>query len=672
MSVSKKNRVAKHVHSSADIIGSYAPAGVHKTLSNPGYTGGDLFVTGKTEIPCDAPSKTNLEILESIFGWAMSYCTVNVASGSTSVTVYDASKFVVGQVITVADATKNEQATLESKSGNTLTLASGLSNTYSTSQQAHVIQWCPAGINNPSRPLRFKDNNSLNWLDYFLLISSDNYNAPLSYLNQGWVCQKDGAFGGFVSAQQGQYWYGHGLNTPTDAPKDVMAHSHDYNLTDNVAAGTTSIPVYPGVIFLTGVPLIIEDNNHSEMVIVKSKTLNTVTIQQPLQHSYSTAAGAHLYEPYFTKWIVKADGSTLAGERMGWLELAEGGLHDLAGDPYVLALDNMPNQGTDGYVLTAKGAGNPPEWAASGGGDTEEFTASGAVTQYRIASIVGNETVATATLANAQASIGVFQATVSTGQPVTVKTRGRTSVTAGGTLTAGDHITTDDLGRAIKLPGHRHTAGILGKSLAFASTVATGTPSATNSVVSSISGTATSSGTTTVVTSVSLSQHDGHTHQCDNGTGGSDDNLNATYVAFKTCPSGHSNCQVDGYAHYRFATSLHSHAIFFTTNLDGIHNHTVSPSTTSVASSSHSHNVNYSSSYVASSTHTHTMSGLPTYIRSLTMYAVGGGTFYLGGVLSNTDGEEANIYTAYAAEPFMRAIVVKGATVGNLAQIIIS
>ena len=32
------------------------------------------------------------------------------------------------------------------------------------------------------------------------------------------------------------------------------------------------------------------------------------------------------------------------------------------GGTYVLDLDNMPNQGTDGYVLTAQGVGNAPIW----------------------------------------------------------------------------------------------------------------------------------------------------------------------------------------------------------------------------------------------------------------------------------------------------------------------
>jgi hypothetical protein len=39
-----------------------------------------------------------------------------------------------------------------------------------------------------------------------------------------------------------------------------------------------------------------------------------------------------------------------------------------AGGTYVWNLANMPNQGTNGYVLTAQGAGNPPIWAPAGAG----------------------------------------------------------------------------------------------------------------------------------------------------------------------------------------------------------------------------------------------------------------------------------------------------------------
>lgn len=313
MSIPTKNRVPRHSHSASDIVGTVATS-VRRTSSNHGYTGGDLVCNGTLELPSDAPSLTNQEILDAIFGWAMSYLTTNAASGQKDVSVVDASKFVVGQVVTVVDSAGSETGTIASIAGNTITLEANLTRSYTTSNSAYAQQWCPKGVSSFTRSLRFKDNLSLNYLDHFLITSSDNYDAPLHYLNQGWVAQKDGAFGGFVSAQQGVFWSGHGLNSPTDVPKHILGHTCDSPLTATAAAGQKQIVVANAGFFKTGYPVMIADNAHSEYVIISSINIdtNTLTVQSDLTNSYTVAAAAHVCEPYDVQYFTKFNGQTPA------------------------------------------------------------------------------------------------------------------------------------------------------------------------------------------------------------------------------------------------------------------------------------------------------------------------------------------------------------------------
>jgi hypothetical protein len=52
------------------------------------------------------------------------------------------------------------------------------------------------------------------------------------------------------------------------------------------------------------------------------------------------------------------------------------------------------------------------------------------------------------------------------------------------------------------------------------------------------------------------------------------------------------------------------------------------------------------------------------------MYDVGGSSFFLGGVLTQTNGAQADVYTDYdTAAPSFTATVTYGATTGNLAEI---
>jgi len=617
LSIPTKNRVPRHSHSASDIVGTVATS-VRRASSNPGYTGGNLQITGMCEIPANAESLTRQEILDGIYYWKLQALTATANAGQKVVSVTTTAEFSVGDVVDLKDQNHNEKATVASKTATTLTMESNLTYTYAVSANATVSKWAPYGFTDQPRRLRFKDDTSLNYADLFLITSSESNNDPLGVFDQGFIVKKDLAVGGFGAFEQGTVYLGHGMLDYWDRPNITLLHDL---LIDPWGGYFDTLEIRK---FHGGYGQLRCHNVYTDHLT--PATAGSIQFHDDLIPSEDAGEG--------TGFGIGSPTNVLSGV------MARTGYFDEI-------------KKVDGSTYTI-------------GGD-EDFTASGAVTQYRIVSIVGNETVSTATTTNSQASIGVAQANASNGQQVTVKVRGRTPVTAGETLTAGDHVASDNSGRAIKLSGHRHTAGILGESLAFASTVNTGNPSAT----------------TSVVTDVSVYEGGAHMHTVV-GTSGipseSDDALTAvTSSGTHTHGSGGATSgQVDvGWPnHYHNVDddySSHTHTGSTASFATYQHTHYFSVWTGNKTNEgSHEHSLNKSSSSVASSTHNHNVTGLPTYIRSLTLYDVNGNTFYLGGVLSNTNGAQANVYTAYAAEPFMRAIVVEGATVGNLAQIIIS
>jgi hypothetical protein len=620
LSIPTKNRVPRHSHSASDIVGTVATS-VRRASSNPGYLGGNLHITGMAEIPCDAKSMTRQEILNAIYWNKLQYLTSDAASGQPTIAVADTSEFGEGDEVTLKDQNGSEKVIILSKTATSITMTSNLVNSYSTAANATVTMWAPYGFAAQTNVLRFKDNLTENYADFLLITSSESNDDPLVVFDQGFIVKKDLAVGGFGAFEQGTVYLGHGMLDYWDRPNITLLHDH---IAD------------PWGGFFDCLEIRKFHGGYGQL-----RCHNVYT-----DHLTPTTAGSIQFHDDL---IPSED----AGEGTGF------GI----GSPTNVLSGVMARTGYFDEIKKVDGSAYPM------GSDDELFTASGAVTQYRIVSIVGNETVSTATTANSQASIGVAQANASNGQQVTVKVRGRTYVTAGQTLQAGDHVASDDQGRAVKLSGHRHTAGVLGESLAFASSVSTGNPSDTTTVMTAISigstnsahlhtvvgTTGTPSATNTVVTSVSSL---GST---------------ITYVGGSTANANPTTPHAHGFSGGAAVDIAHSHGTGTAAVASSGHSHYYSAYTgNGVAEGGHTHNHTPTTTTVASNIHTHTISGLPTYIRSLTMYAVGGGTFYLGGVLSNTNGAQANVYTAPAAEPFMRAIVVQGATVGNLAQIIIS
>jgi hypothetical protein len=91
--------------------------------------------------------------------------------------------------------------------------------------------WSPLGLpaSEASGRIQFYDTTSPHKsIDLFGMIStwSDPYEfEPLLATNVGLVVQKDIAAGGYISANQGELWLGHGREDYQDVPKIVMMHS---------------------------------------------------------------------------------------------------------------------------------------------------------------------------------------------------------------------------------------------------------------------------------------------------------------------------------------------------------------------------------------------------------------------------------------------------------------
>jgi hypothetical protein len=645
-----------------DGVGSESGAGGVGGLGG-GYTGGDLYVTGKLEIPEEAPSMTNQEILSAIFKWSTSLLTANAASGQKDVVVADASEFSEGAGITIIDSNHSEACTIDSIAGNTLTMVDNLTYTYTTVAYAEVYDWTPSGFATPNRVLRFKDNISLNYLNHFLITNSEDDDNPLHVLDQGVVFKKDVAAGGFLSANQGMLWLGHGLNTPHDPPKIVAGHTYSSLLTGTAASGQKNISVANAAGFQVGYPIVLEDDDHSEHVIIASIVGNVVTVQQNLAYSYTTAANAVLYEPYDVINITKHDGSTLARFRLA--EILVDSLKTSGDADFVFELVNMPNQGDSGKVLTAAGTGNPPTWETPSGGsvvtDDDCVAGAGGVEINHIVSITGDDTVSLASRANATGVHGVAAATATAGNPASVITVGRAQVVAGEDLVAGDRVTTDDSGHAIKYSGHNHS---IGKSTASFST------SLHSHVVAPHTHTMSASSAGSFSTSSHSHVVAPHTHTISSenpSTSGAD--YNALAVTSVTA-LGYTLSYVGGTTDGAAPTNPHSHGFSGGAAVDLAHGHGVG--TASFSTSAHSHVVASHSHGGATGSANPSTSGA-----DYNAYALTGIASYTGSANPATSGADFNATAVTDVDAFTGTVatgevewkVLVGATSGNLATV---
>jgi hypothetical protein len=275
----------------------------------------------------------------------------------------------------------------------------------------------------------------------------------------------------------------------------------------------------------------------------------------------------------------------------------------------------------------------------------------GGSTANRFAYVSGNNTLRTATSSVRDKIAGVFLDAQSEGSYVKLAKRsGRAWVQAAETVTAGQWVTSDDDGKAVlAVSVHRHQFGVLGASVAFSSAISIGTCDDTVDVASqyhshTMSHTHTYSGNVTINFNTTDVAGDGHAHDL-------------YPIPNPTVTTGINNGDVNtvvtGYssATYSGTTSAASESYVSGPAAYGGYDATVT---------------------VASDLHAHGISGLPTYIRSLGGYDSGGNSFYLGGVLSNTNGSEANVYTTYNdSDVGFKCMVVTGAAAGNLCEVML-
>jgi hypothetical protein len=288
--------------------------------------------------------------------------------------------------------------------------------------------------------------------------------------------------------------------------------------------------------------------------------------------------------------------------------------------------------------------------------DAESFTASGAVTQYCIAAIVGNDMVAVANRTIAPAQIGVFQESKTDGQTVSVQKRGRSYVVAGEDLTAGDRVTTDASGHAIKYMGHYHDKGTFVLS---SENPQTSGPNA-GDVVSLPNG--------FHYHVVAEHSHGGSTGTDNPQTSGPNAAADLTVVVSVDANTGNNNpstsgptgdggsaTTVDGYlVEFTYTTGLHYHVV-------ASHGHTVGSSTATSSTNSHYHIVAEHSHTIASEnpqTSGPTGEGGTTNVAGESHYHV---------VAEHTHTLSGNSGTV-ATGDFLGKVLV-GATLGNNAEV---
>lgn len=185
--------------------------------------GGSLYTTKEVRLTNDAPDMDSLEMYSAIYGWTSSNLTVNATLGQKNVYVQDGTKFSVGNFVAIRDDNAAETNEIASISVNTLTMVNNLAANYSKLANGGVDKWTPDGLDSNDSFLNLRDNgSSSNEVQMFVIISEDNYNAPLLAIDQGMVVQKDLSVGGFLGTNQGELWMGHGRFSAIDKPKIIL------------------------------------------------------------------------------------------------------------------------------------------------------------------------------------------------------------------------------------------------------------------------------------------------------------------------------------------------------------------------------------------------------------------------------------------------------------------
>ncbi|PVX27282.1 MAG: hypothetical protein CW716_03110, partial [Candidatus Bathyarchaeum sp.] len=107
--------------------------------------------------------------------------------------------------------------------------------------------WVPLGSNlgklpTGLSPLQLKDNESNNFANIFLTISSDNYDAPIITTDQSVLVKKDISAGGFLGSNQGAVMLGSGLTSQVDDPKIMLMNSAVSRLQGGGPLGLPAVP----------------------------------------------------------------------------------------------------------------------------------------------------------------------------------------------------------------------------------------------------------------------------------------------------------------------------------------------------------------------------------------------------------------------------------------------
>ncbi|MCW4016644.1 MAG: zinc ribbon domain-containing protein [Candidatus Bathyarchaeota archaeon] len=236
------------------------------------------------------------------------------------------------------------------------------------------------------------------------VIEDEQDNEPILTTNRGLVVQKDIAAGGFVSANQGELWLGSGRDDQVDVPKIILSNS---NVSRLDGGGLLDIPPIPSGSSYPGDPV------NGQLFIFTGEYPN------------------RLYKYDGAIWQDKGPRSDFAG------------YFDTL---YITNFDGTPaklNTGIDRFI------------------DTGCVADASGVEANHFCSITGNNTVGISDMNNSTSLHGVAVATKTQGESVQVIKLGRAQVVAGENLTAGDRVTTDQNGCAIKYNAHNHDKGTL-------------------------------------------------------------------------------------------------------------------------------------------------------------------------------------------------------------------